>query len=63
MNVFLKDLKHSIRLFLKSPGFSVTAVLALALEIGAVIDQQHLLRCPLDGGSNPTIVRPPCFRL
>src|SRR5258708_1320498 len=35
MNVFLKDVKHSIRLLLKSPGVTVTAVLALALGIGA----------------------------
>ena len=35
MGTFLRDAKHSIRMFLKSPGFTVTAVAALALGIGA----------------------------
>jgi len=35
MESFLQDLKHSIRMFLQSPGFTVTAILALALGVGA----------------------------
>jgi putative ABC transport system permease protein len=35
INAFLSDVKHSIRMFLKNPGFTITAVAALALGIGA----------------------------
>jgi len=35
MESFLQDLKHSIRMFVNSPGFTLTAVLALALGVGA----------------------------
>ncbi len=35
MDSFWKDLKHSVRMFLHSPGFTITAVLALALGVGA----------------------------
>jgi predicted permease len=34
MDAFLKDLKHSIRMFLQTPGFTIAAVAALALGIG-----------------------------
>jgi putative ABC transport system permease protein len=36
MNDFLRDLKHSMRMLRRSPGFTFTAVAALALGIAAV---------------------------
>jgi len=35
MDTFIRDIKHSIRMFLKTPGFTITAVAALALGIAA----------------------------
>ncbi len=35
METFLKDLKHSLRMFARTPGFTIAAVAALALGIGA----------------------------
>jgi putative ABC transport system permease protein len=34
MESFFKDLKHSVRMFLHSPAFTSTAILALALGVG-----------------------------
>src|SRR5678810_1226273 len=35
MEAFIKDLKHSLRMFAQSPAFSLAAVAALTLGIGA----------------------------
>jgi putative ABC transport system permease protein len=35
MSSFLDDVKHSLRMFLKNPGFAIAAVAALTLGIGA----------------------------
>ena len=35
MESFLNDLRHSIRILRQSPSFTLTAVVALALGIGA----------------------------
>jgi hypothetical protein len=35
MEAFLKDLKYSVRMFLQAPGFTLAAIAALALGIGA----------------------------
>ena len=34
MQIFWKDLRHGFRSLLRNPGFSVVAILALALGIG-----------------------------
>ena len=34
MDAFLKDLKHSCRMYLQSPGFTIVVIAALAIGIG-----------------------------
>jgi hypothetical protein len=35
MDTFFRDVRHSIRMFLKNPGFTITVAVALALGIGS----------------------------
>src|SRR6202020_2400829 len=61
MDTLLADIRHSIRILIKSPGFTVIAVLALALGIGAntaifsVIDK--VLLAPLPFPESERIMR------
>jgi len=54
MSIFGQDLRYGARLFLKNPGFTLIAVLALALAMGAnmaifcVINAVILRQLPFD---------------
>src|SRR6478672_10881823 len=61
METLLADVRHSIRVLIKSPGFTIVAILALALGIGAntaifsVIDR--VLLAPLPFPESERIMR------
>src|ERR1700683_1132636 len=62
MEAFFKDVKHSIRMFATNPGFTITALAALALGIGATtaifsIVNTVLLK-PLPVADADTLLRP-----
>jgi putative ABC transport system permease protein len=61
METLLADVRHSVRILIKNPGFTIVAVLALALGIGAntaifsVIDK--VLLAPLPFHDSEQIMR------
>ena len=63
MDAFLKDLRHSVRMFLHTPGFTIVVIAALALGIGtntamfSVVDTVLL-----KPGSDPNVDRMVIFQ-
>jgi len=43
MSTFLQDLRYSLRQLFKNPGVSLTAILSLALGIGATVSVFSLI--------------------
>lgn len=65
MNMVLNDLRFAVRQFLKAPGFTVLAVVTLALGIGAntamftVVESVLLRRLPYPGSERIVYIGPP----
>ena len=65
MDTFLQDLRYGVRTLIKNPGFTVTAVLTLALGLGANIaifsltDQILLRLLPVENPKELVVLRSP----